>query len=165
MHLSGRTGTQLIFKNANQLLLDDKQQMILKKVIKYNQRFKANRNVKISKNDELSAKQLEALYDCFLNKIRNTIYNVRYKSQIATLENNKEAFMLLTDEEKSIVLGEILHLFQCQSGAANLKLINGPGTAGTVKISNNITEIKEISIINQSVTGFYRQEVDLKAVL
>ena len=25
---------------------------------------------------------------------------------------------------------EILHMFQCQSGAANLKLINGPSSAG-----------------------------------
>ena len=165
MHLSGRTGAQLIFKNANQLLLNYEQQLVLKKIIKYVQRLKDNKAAKISENDKLTSNDLNDMYDLFLDKIKNTIYKVRYESQIATLEKNRDIFKSLSDEEKCIVLGEILHLFQCQSGSANLKLIEGPGSAGTVKISNNITDVKELVMIHQSITGFYSQEVDLKGDL
>ena len=47
---------------------------------------------------------------------------------------------------------------------ANLKLIGGPGSAGTIKINNNITNVEQISIINQSPTGIYEQEIDLKTL-
>ena len=53
-------------------------------------------------------------------------------------------------------------MFQCQSGAANLKLIQGPGSAGIIVLNNNITKCNQISIINQSPTGIYEQEIDLK---
>ncbi len=104
------------------------------------------------------------LYDTFLNKIRNTVYHIRLSAQEKTLLDKRNKFVELSLEEKCIVLSEILHMFQCQSGFANLKLIGGPGSAGIIKINNNITALKTVSIINQSPTGIYQQEIDLKTL-
>lgn len=53
MWLSGRTGKQLIFKGANQLLLNKDDQAVLKKVLKYVQRLKENKTLKITDKDEI----------------------------------------------------------------------------------------------------------------
>lgn len=67
--------------------------------------------------------------------------------------------MKLTKEEKCMILYEILHIFQCQSGSANLKAIGGPGKAGILVMNNNITNCKQISIINQSPTEFMKKRL------
>ena len=104
------------------------------------------------------------MYDEFLDKLKNTIYNKRLSAQLKTLSEKRENFIKLCIEDKCIVLGEILHLFQCQSGSANLKSIGGPGNAGILLMNNNITGCNRISIINQSVTGIFEKEIDLLAL-
>ena len=164
MWLSGRTGKQLIFKGANQLVLSQNEKNTLKKILKYTKRQKENKNVILTKNDALTEQSLTELYDTFLYKIKNTVYHVRLSAQAKTLENGRETFVKLTNEEKCLVLEEILHMFQCQSGAANLKLINGPSSAGILVMNNNITGCKKITIIHQSVTGVFENEIDLLAL-
>ncbi len=164
MWLSGRTGEQLIFKNANQLLLSAEDCQTLKKIVKFNLRRKENKNVKITEKDGIDENMLVQLYDTFLWKIKNTIYGVRLSAQEKTLEEKRNTFLGLELEEKSLVLYEILHMFQCQSGSANLKAIGGPGSAGILVMNNNITKCKQISIINQSPAGVYEQEIDLLGI-
>ena len=162
MWLSGRTNKQLIFKGANQLVLADSDEKILKKVIKFINRRKEDKNVEIYSSDGLTSEMLEEVYDTFLGKIRNTIYGIRLKEQEKTLSSKRENFEKLKIEDQCLVIYEILHLFQCQSTSANLKLIGGPGSAGILVMNNDITKCKNVSIINQSVTGFYEQVIDLK---
>ena len=114
--------------------------------------------------DGINNEDLLKLYDIFLDKLQNTVYKVRLGAQSETLLSKRETFKQLSMEEQCIVLSEILHFFQCPSGSANLKLIGGPGTAGTIKINNNITNVQQIKIINQSPTGIYEQEIDLKTL-
>lgn len=164
MWLSGRTGNQLIFKGANQLLLSEQDARVLKKIIKYVNRRKDNKNAVIVGHDELYEEDLIKLYDVFLDKIVNTIYHVRLSAQQKTLTDNRGKFCELSNEDKCIVLSEILHMFQCQSSAANLKLMNGPGNAGILVLNSVISKCKQISIIHQSPTGIYEQEIDLKKI-
>lgn len=162
MWLSGRTGNQLIFKGANQLLLSSEDTAILKKCLKFVTRQKENKNLKLTEYDELTTADLLQLYDTFLDKLQNSVYHIRLSAQAITLEEKRELFCDLSNENKCIVLCEILHMFQCQSGAADLRLIDGPKGAGSLKISNNLANCQQISIINQSPTGIYEQEIDLK---
>ena len=164
MWLSGRTGTQLIFKGANQLILPMEDTQILKKVVKYITRKKENKDVVLNQRDELTEEMLVKLYDTFIGKIQNTVYGIRLMTQAQTLTEKRENFLKLSCEDKCIVLNEILHMFQCRSGAANLKMIGGPGSAGLLYLNSNITKYKKLSIINQSVTGVYQNEVDLLTV-
>lgn len=164
MWLSGRTGNQLIFKGANQLILSEQDTIILKKVIKYTNRRKENKNAVLSEKDDLCQGSLSKLYNEFLNKIENTVYHVRLSAQQKTLTENKDIFLKLSNEDKCIVLSEILHMFQCQSGAANLKLLHGPANAGILVLNSVISKCGQISVIHQSPTGIYEQEIDLKTI-
>ena len=161
MWLSGRTGGRLIFKGANQLLLSTQDTEKLKKVVKFCNRRKENKNLRVVKEDSLSEKEVVELYDTFLDKIRNTVYKVRLSAQEKTLVDCREKFIKLSLEDKCLIVFEILHIFQCQSGSANLKLIGGPGSAGILVMNNDISKCNQISIINQSPTGIYEQEIDL----
>lgn len=154
----------MIFKGANQLILSKEDMKTLKKVVKYIQRQKEDKNVKISMRDGITEEELLKLYETFLDKIRHSIYGARLSLQEKTLVNGKEKFIDLSVEAKCQVLYEILHLFQCQSGAANLKMIGGPASAGILVMNNNISKCKNISIVNQSPTGIYEKEIDLLRV-
>ena len=161
MWLSGRTGNQLIFKGANQLILSHQEAAILKGVVKYVNRKNENKEAKLSERDGMTEEKLLQLYDTFLDKLSNTVYSIRLSAQIKTLTDHKEQFISLSKEKQCIVLYEILHMFRCQSNTADLKLIGGPASAGSIKMNNNITTCKQISIIYQSSTGIFEKEVDL----
>ena len=164
MWLSGRTGKQLVFKGANQLILSQEDSAVLKKVQKFISRRKQDKMIQIYDSDELSEDNLCHLYDTFLEKLRSTVYGRRLQAQEKTLSEKRDAFVALRKEEKCIILNEILHLFQCQSGSANLKLIGGPVNAGILLLNSDITKCQDICIINQSPAGIYEQIMDLKAL-
>lgn len=162
MWLSGRTNNRLLFKCANQLILSLEDEMILKKIVKFINRRKDNKETKIYESDKLNVEMLNRLYDTFLFKLQKSIYGNRLVEQAKTLSDQREKFNELKIEEKCLVLYEILHMFQCQSMASNLKLIDGPQKAGILVLNNNITKCKNICIINQSPTGIYEQVIDLR---
>ncbi len=164
MYLSGRTGGQLLFKGANQFILSAADQKILKKVLKFVDRRKQNKNATLSDRDKLEEIELTKLYETFYNKLADTIYSVRLGAQTKNLEKGRDAFAKLSKEDKCLVLVEILHLFQCNSSSANLKMIGGGGAAGILVLNNNITKLSNIAIINQSITGFFEQRIDLKKI-
>lgn len=145
-------------------MISEQDARILKKVIKYVNRKKENKNAVLVEHDGLHEEDLIKLYDVFLDKIVNTVYNIRLSAQQKTLTDKKEVFCGLSNEDKCIVLSEILHMFQCQSGAANLKLINGPGNAGILVLNSVVSKCSQISIIHQSPAGIYEQEIDLKKI-
>lgn len=164
MHLSGRTGKQIIFKGANQLFLTEELQKNLKKVIKVVNQRKENKNFQINEKDGVSDEMLLELYEAFQEKLSGKLYGSRMGAQIETLEKGKGKFVSLCEEDRCVVISEILHLFQCQSGAANLSLIGGPANAGTLKLNSNIDKWSNILIIHQSITGLHEQVIDLKTV-
>ena len=85
MWLSGRTGNQLIFKGANQLILSHQEAAILKGVVKYVNRKNENKDAKLSERDGMTEEKLLQLYDTFLDKLSNTVYSIRLSAQIKTL--------------------------------------------------------------------------------
>lgn len=157
-----RATYQLVFIGANQLIISDTEAAILKKVLNFRMRQQENKNIRLIEKDELPQEDLLRLYDAFLDKIQNTVYHVRLGTQKKTLVGKRDKFQELSNENKCIVLSEILHLFQCQSGSADLSLIGGPGHAGILVMNNDITKCNQISIINQSTTGIYEREIDLR---
>lgn len=162
MHLSGRTGNQLIFKGANQLLLNDKQVQVVKKLVKVVGQIRENKNYRVNFHDGLDDGELMELYNAFLGKLQQTLYREKLESQIKTLENGRELFAAQSMEGKCKLLYEILHLFQCNSSSADLTSIGGPGQGGILVLSNEISKYDRIAIINQSPTGIFEQVVDLK---
>ena len=164
MWLSGRKPGRLIFKGANQLILSEQDARTLKKTLKYVQRLKENKCLKISAWDEIYTKDLLKLYDTFLYKLEHTIYGVRMGAQAEMLTNSRDKFIDLSDESKCIILVEILHIFQCNSITSNLSNIGGGKEVGKITMNNNITKCESISIINCSPAGIYEQKIDLLKV-
>ena len=76
----------------------------------------------------------------------------------------KEVFTELDIKEQSIVLSEMLHLFQCKPlTSANLVSIGLKKTVGIIQIAKNITS-KDVKLVHQSPTGIYEYTVDLNKI-
>ena len=180
MHISGRTDRRLIFYVASQLCIDENSVAYLKKALKYESDLAENEAILADKNADEAKKQkafnrLEfykntweisaaanlQLYDMLLAKSANNLYKNRPASQTATLKEKREQFAKLSLSKQIHVIKEILNLFKCASASADFKLLDKGTSCGTLKVSNNITKLKQCVLINQSPTGVFEQEVDL----
>lgn len=162
MHLSGRTGNQLIFKGANQLCIGSGNEAYVHKIEKYLLRCgELKKELPITTWDGLSEEKNRLLYDLFLDKLKNTLYNVRLSTQVKTLEEKRDKFLSLPVEKQTAVLSEILKLFQCNSVNSNLSILGGSKRVGTLLIQKAISNYDKVAIIHQSPTGVFSQEVDL----
>ena len=164
LSITGRSDNRIIFQNEIQLLLDNDAQSILKKVLKFVERRKTNKELLIYPSDKLANTDLDYLYLQFLQKMNKTIYKEFFKGIADSLEKKKATFENLSLEEKCLLLAEILKVFQCNRVEGNLKIIGETGNAGKIRFSKNISNQTTITIINQSPTGIYEQEIDLKTV-
>lgn len=172
MHLTGRTNKQLIFKNALQLVISKKQEEYLKKVFKYNERVQIKKKLKKeigrpTEYDGISYEKNLDIYNMLFHKISKTIYSKRLSSQIEKFKTGKSVFKELSRNEQCELICEAIKLFQCNPVTSNLKLIGGVANAGKLLMSKNIVKGencnvgKKISIIHQSPTGLFEQEVDV----
>ncbi|MDU5106304.1 type II CRISPR RNA-guided endonuclease Cas9 [Clostridium sp.] len=165
MNLRGSTGAQLILQCAVQLCIPDNEQTYFKKIEKYinrnTERVDKKRLLEISDAEGITCEENLKIYDLFLEKQKETIYKYRPGSQVKKLEDGRKIFMKLSLEEQCITLNEILNLMRCKPITANLKSIDGAVSAGKIQINKIITNNESVKIINQSITGLFKQEVDL----
>lgn len=162
MHITGRSSDILLFKNGNQLILDESYENYIKKIVKYTERKSLNRNLQINEEyDHISKKDNDKLYDLFTSKIVNSIYKVKLKAQIKNLEEGKDSFVNLDVEKQVEVLLQILNMLRCNSSTGNLLPIGCGKSCGTITLQKNITKCKELCIINQSVTGLFENKINL----
>lgn len=114
---------------------------------------------KIDKNGNLM------LYNALLQKLQSQPYiNLSaLKAQIDFLEEKRDSFEMLSVEDQCSLLSEIMHLFQCNSTSANLKLIGGVSSAGVLTCNKKLSETGECLLITQSPTGYYKNTVNLTA--
>lgn len=162
MHLSGRTGNQLIFKCANQLVLNDANTAYLKKVTNYVEKCKElKKDLPITDYTGVTLEENINIYNELLGKLKNSIYVKKLDPAISNLENCYEKFKKIRLEDQCKVINEILALTQCNSSNANLTLICGPSYTGILRINNDVTKQKNIFIVNQSPTGLFEERKDI----
>lgn len=162
MHLTSRQNGQLVFQGANQLCIGYSNEIYLKKVIKYIERLKIVKGeLLITEHDGITEKGNLEIYDAFLNKLKNTLYNVRLSSQVKIIEDGRSNFIKLKKGEQCKLLVSILQLFRCNRVESDLSLIGGGKKVGNLTLSKNISNYKYVKIINQSLTGVFSKEVDL----
>lgn len=162
---SGTSGAQLKLQCAVQLMVSREQEAYLKKLEKYISKNVARKdksqNLTINEYDGLTKNKNMELYDVFIDKLTNTIYNKRPANQVDKLIKDREIFDELNIEEQCIILNEILHLFQCKPLTANLSLLGEGQTVGAICNNKIISKNKSVIMVNQSITGLFRQELDL----
>lgn len=165
MHLKSSTGKQLSLQGAVQLCLAPEYTAYLKKVTKYLEENAQRRDKRaLLEVREITGIKKEwnlGLYQVFVEKLSNSIYRNRPANPKEKLETGKETFEKLSVEEQCIVLGEILHLFQCKPVVADLTKIHASSNTGSVKINKEISNYKSAVLVNQSPTGVYEQVINL----
>jgi len=165
MHLKGTTGKQLFLQGAVQLCLDLKRSAYLKKVTKYleeNAQRKDKKNLlEVREITGITREGNQDLYDVFIDKLSNTIYQYRSANPREALRKGRESFGGLSLEEQCIVLGESLKLFQCKPVTADLKLIGASANTGKMQKNKVISKCNSAKLVSQSVTGLYERTIDL----
>lgn len=161
MHISGRSNDRLILKNAAELCLSEEEAALIKRMGKFLERENKNKEETVTAYDKIDAAQTLALYDTLSDKLERGVYRVKLGAQIDVVKKGREKFILLSLEKQCSMLMGFLHLFQCNPVLANLKEIGGSASAGTILINFNTTDQKGLTLIHQSVTGFFEKRIPL----
>lgn len=164
MHISGRTGSQIIFKNANPLVLAAVWQQYIKNISKYLERCKkAGKELEIIRFDGITAPQNCQLYQLLLEKLENRLYRVKLETAANTVREQQEKFGTLSLPNQCRILLQLLNLFANNAASADLKLLNGKAGIGILLTSKNLDNYigHSFKLIHQSITGFFEKEVDL----
>ena len=161
--LAGRSSSSIQFRGAAQWHATPEQEKYVKRISKYIERSKSRRDELkiIPEYDKLTEKENLDLYDRFTEMLQSGIYAIKLSKQGVFLKDSRDKFISLSLEAQVKQLSEILHLFQCKSGSADLRALGGVGKAGIIAYSKNLSEKDQIFIIHQSVTGFFTEEVSL----
>lgn len=161
MHLSARSVTTIFMKNAAQLCLSDGEAALVKRIGKFLERQRVNREAKVTRWDLITPELTQDLYDTFLQKLRGGVYREKLSAQVSVLEKGRETFVNLSMEEQCQVLKQILFLFQCNPVQSDLHLIGGAAHAGAITIPFNVTKQEGLTLVAQSVTGFFTKRIPL----
>jgi CRISPR-associated endonuclease Csn1 len=164
-YVRGRTGKQVVWCNANELFLDKEYCVILKKITKYVAAAKDLRGKDLQPPEDINADDNLCLYNELINKLDSKIYGgLSIKGQVKTLVEKRDKFIALSIKEQCLIIMEVLKLMQCNSTTADLTLLGGVGRAGTILTSKIITG-KDIKIIYQSPTGYYKKVINVKDLI
>lgn len=155
-YISGRSENRLLLRNAVNLCLSLEWQGYIKKLEKY---------YSTGMMDDLITQEINIkLYDELLDKFIGGLYKQRPNPVGEKLKNGFEKFRMLDKDEQCKVLVSIMSMTMIGGSETNLSLIGEGSSVGLMRINKNITGIKEIVLINQSITGLFENKVDLLTV-
>lgn len=161
LHISGRTGKQIVMKSAVQLKLGYETAKYIKQVIKYadNENEDLNMEEKLEITKDINIE----LYDKLNYKIKNSIYQKRPSiiNTIKVLDNSKNTFEQLGIHEQCKQLKKLLKIFNTTSEGVDLKSIGGSGKTSVLFISKKLSNNEKVILINQSPTGLFERRIDL----
>lgn len=165
MHISSKSGggLQLVCKSAVQLVLGYNYERYIKYVSSYLKKCKEYKQEKvITEWDHISSEENIELYKLLIEKLTNTIFNVRFGKLAISLSANLEKFESLSVHDQCFVIMQIIKVLHANVETGDLTLIGEAKKSGLLTISSKIQpNIKELKLINQSITGLFEQEIDL----
>lgn len=164
MHLSGRTGSEIGFNNANQLIIPPENAQYTKQLLKYLDRcIVAGTDVNITVFDGITSEKNAFLYNLLLYKLNSKPYCAKYEKPASILSENYDSFLSLSVANQCRVLKQVLNLFKSSAATADLSLLCGKSRIGTIRLSKNTNNYfnQEFFLIYQSITGVYEKKFDL----
>lgn len=153
MNISGKTGNQIVVKNAVNMIVDWKWYNYIHAIDKYVE----NGNLSL----EITKEKNEELYRLICKKHQQSIYAKKPNYMGNALERGYEILCSKSIEEQCRIIEEVLKLTLIGNTGANLSDIGGASKSGVMLISKTIKCEKEFKLIHQSVTGLFEKEVDL----
>ena len=154
-YLTGKTGKQLIVRNAVNMCLK-------KEWIKYISKLEKA----VDKNivDEIITKEKnELLYLELLKKFRTSFFSNRPNPVGDKVDKSKQKFLSLDIEKQCILLCQILQSSSVLGSECDMTLLGESAHCGKMLISKKIGD-EDIYLINQSVTGLYEKKINLRTV-
>lgn len=161
-YLCGKTGSQLILESATELILDQKLTTYVKKVEKSitTSNYKEKDE---NKNNVISKEMNEILYVALKDKYNNSIFKNEIGKAKSIIANKEEHFKELDLEKQCYVLFQIIQHMN-RGREMDMTYLGESNRSGSMLINKNISGVKEIILIAQSVTGLYRAEINLLEV-
>jgi CRISPR-associated endonuclease Csn1 len=158
LYITGKSsGNRFIVRNASNMILEPYWNCYIHAIDKYNQSGRLSEIITPENNirlfDELQKKHTSGIYAKRPNPIGDVLANGR--TRFVELETSKQVYILTQILNLSLI---------CNSSSADLKEIGGSSKTGVTLISKKISDYKEFKLINYSVTGMYKKEVDLLTV-
>ncbi|MDD6021331.1 MAG: type II CRISPR RNA-guided endonuclease Cas9 [Oscillospiraceae bacterium] len=165
MHISSKSGggKTVVCKPAMQLILSYEYEKYIKRISEYLRKCAELRTEKpVTEFDRISYDENIALYSALIEKLENTIFNVKFAEVLRIMKNGQSKFEKLSLHDQCYVLMQILNIIHANVSTGDLRLIGGSGKSGTTLISNRLQpKYKSFKLIHQSVTGLFEQEIDL----
>ena len=169
MYLTGRTGTNLDYALAHQLVIGYENELYLRNILKYCDRDSEyarthhHEELRITEYDGITAEKNLSLYDLFISKLENTVYCVRLRAQAENLKKARTEFESISIEKQCKCLKQILNLFTSNKVKADLSVIKLGSQLGSIRTNRCVSNYDSVRMINQSVTGLFETQRDLLA--
>ena len=156
VHLSGKSGNNLIFRNAVSLILERRWINYSKKLDNISEKGYVEKEVTVENNVEL--------YRVLTEKMTKSIFANRPNYMGDKLQNKIAEFEKIDLEKQAEVLLQILNLTKIGTVKADLRYIGESGNAGTMMVGKKISNVKSVCLVNQSAAGLFETEIDLLTV-
>ena len=165
MHISSKIsgGTKIGCKPAVQLVLNHNLERYVKKISNYLAKCVELRCQKeITSFDGITLQENLDLYDVLTDKMKNTIYGVKFGKLANTLTEKKNVFEKLSLYSQCYTLMQIISIIHANASSGDLTAIGEAKNSGVTTISNRIQpSYKSFKLINQSITGLFENEINL----
>ena len=154
-------GRCVIMAPFMQLLLSDNDEEYVKKIERFNQKNKDNKDYRyFEKYDLINRHANELLFDKLVTKAENSIYSKRINMPIDILKSGKDIFLNLDIKKQSEALANIIQVFGSCSSGIDLSLIKGAQhAAATGNVSSQLSNWKKnynnIRIVERSPSGIW----------
>lgn len=161
MHISAKTGKQIIYKPAMQLTVSYDTEKYIRNVVKLNS---MPENYNITELDKVSTDENIELFDILTYKMTDTVLKVKFGDMGAKIASHRDAFEKLDIRKQCFVLTEILKIIHCNAVLGNLTYIGEGSSSGRVGLNSVLSEVKgvkSIYLVHQSVTGLFEKKIDL----
>lgn len=155
MRLAGKSGTQLLFHNANQIALPEEYNRTVNQINRYMLELQKYRQAALP--GKIKEKDLDDLYLELCSKLHDSVYQVMFGRFYDIYRSGYKIFKGLPKETKAEALYQLMKLFQCSPEMPNFSLIGGVKTPAGIRIGMNITDRDSLAVIYQSVTGIYEK--------
>lgn len=160
MHITSKSGHQIKYKPAMQLVIGYKYEKYVKGLSKYWEKYSDR---PINESDHISSEENTELFDLIIKKMTETIFKVKFGDMGTKILKKRDKFVKLSAEKQCFVLLQILTILHSNASSGDLRYIGLTGQAGIVTTSTDLSGIKgKVRIINQSVTGLFEsyQEIN-----
>lgn len=159
IYISGKSNKQLIMRSATSLSLDNTKIRYIKKLEKFEERRRQNKDYLINeKYDKITKEKNIELYGILADKVINNTFMKLPGNPYKTVVEGKGIFESLSVEEQSMCLLNVLSILKTnRAGGCNLTSINGSAESGMVLLSANISNWKysDVRIIDRSASGLF----------